>query len=49
MRSLAHTIHALVHDSHSEKPDNSLLWIVVGLCGGVVLALMTIIAMVPKY
>jgi hypothetical protein len=49
MRSLTHTIHDFVHDSHSEKPDNSLLWIVVGLCGGVVLALMAIVSMVPRY
>jgi len=49
MRSLTHTIHDLVHDSQSEKPAAPLLWIVIGLCGIILLFLMGIVALVPNY
>jgi hypothetical protein len=49
MRSLTRTLHDSIHDSHSVKPDNSLLWIIAGLCGGIVLLLMGIVALVPRY
>ena len=49
MRSLTRTIHDSIHESHSIKPGNALLWIVAGLCGAIVLALYLIVSLVPHF